>query len=295
MNARLHVSLLGLALTLALPLAAVASPVARRVDVGGGVQIATLSEGAATAKPALVLIPGWRVTKDVWRPHLARFARERLVVTFDPRSQGDSTITASGDTPEQRARDLAAVLDAYQLKSIVLVGWSQGDQDVAAYVRQFGTARLAGVVLVDAPISDGAAGVAASPAAAAQLLNMLALYARAPRDYTAGMLEAIISHPPPQAEIDAIIEQAMKTPEAIGTAMLVSDLLGPDRTDAIGKLDKPALVIAAGRSPELEAQRAMAAKLPKGRFEVIADAAHAVFIDQPDRFDELLERFIAPL
>jgi microsomal epoxide hydrolase len=284
-----------LALALGLAAAAHAAPLARRVDVGGGVQLSVLSEGMASAKPALVLIPGWRITKDVWRPHLQRFAKDRQVVTFDPRSQGESTLTATGDTPEQRAQDLQALLNALALKSIVLVGWSQGDQDVAAYVRQFGTARLAGVVLVDAPISSGAAAVAADPAAAAQLLRMLTLYGRAPRDYTEGMLSAIISRPLPRAEIEAILDAAMKTPEAIGTAMLVSDLLGPDRTDAIGKLDKPTLVIAAGRSPELEAQRAMAGKLPNGRFEVMADASHAVFIDQPERFDAALERFLATL
>ncbi|MBW8814531.1 MAG: alpha/beta hydrolase [Caulobacterales bacterium] len=291
----LRPAFLALAIALTLPLAAAAAPVARRVDVGGGVQISLLSEGVRTAKPALVLVPGWRITKDVWRPHLAHFAKDRLVVTFDPRSQGESTVTGLGDTPEQRARDLEAVLGAYGLKSVVLVGWSQGDQDVAAYVRAFGTGRLAGVVLVDAPISSGAAGAAAQPQATAQQLQMLSLYARAPRDYTAGMLSAIITRPLPQAEIDALLDQAMKTPEAIGTAMLVSDLLGPDRTDAIGKIDKPALVLAASRSPEIEAQRAMAAKLPMGRFEVIPDSAHAVFVDQPERFDEALERFLATL
>ena len=28
------------------------------------------------------------------------------------------------------------------------------------------------------------------------------------------------------------------------------------------------------------------------RFQKIEDAAHAVFLDQPDRFDELLEKFV---
>jgi len=36
----------------------------------------------------------------------------------------------------------------------------------------------------------------------------------------------------------------------------------------------------------------MAATLPHGRLEVVQDAAHAVFIDQPERFHALLEAFL---
>jgi non-heme chloroperoxidase len=267
----------------------------RFVDVGGGVQLSVVTAGPATDRPAVALITGWRTTKDVWAPQVAALSKDRLVIAFDPRSQGRSTITPEGVSPEQRARDLRALLDALGVKSVVLVGWSQGVQDVAAYLEQFGTGGVAGVVLVDAPISAGSAGVTAAPEAAAQQLKMLSLYGRVPRDYTEGMMHAIISRPLPEAEFKAIIDQAMRTPTAIGTAMLLADLLGPDRTGVIAKLDRPALVIAASRSPELEAQRAQAARLPNGRFEVVADASHAVFIDQPERFNRLLSDFLAGL
>ena len=267
----------------------------RTVDVGGGVRLSVVTAGPATDKPAVALITGWRTTKDVWGPQVEALSKDRLVIAFDPRSQGRSTITAEGVSPEQRARDLRALLDGLGVKSVVLVGWSQGVQDVAAYLGQFGTSGIAGVVLVDAPISAGAAGVTSAPEAAAQQLKMLSLYGRAPREFTEGMFHAIISRPPPEAEFKAIIDEAMRTPTAVGTAMLVSDLLGPDRTGVIAKLDRPTLVIAASRSPELEAQRAEAARLPNGRFEVVADASHAVFIDQPERFNRLLRDFLAEL
>jgi non-heme chloroperoxidase len=45
----------------------------------------------------------------------------------------------------------------------------------------------------------------------------------------------------------------------------------------------------------LSRQQAAANQIPHARFEKIEDAAHAVFIDQPDRFDELLKSFIASL
>jgi pimeloyl-ACP methyl ester carboxylesterase len=63
----------------------------------------------------------------------------------------------------------------------------------------------------------------------------------------------------------------------------------------IDKLDRPTLVIAAADSPDLEAKKAMAAKLPHGRIEIIEHAGHALFVDQPARFDETLRSFLDQL
>jgi pimeloyl-ACP methyl ester carboxylesterase len=89
------------------------------------------------------------------------------------------------------------------------------------------------------------------------------------------------------------VADGLKTPTAIGAAMLLDDLLGPDRRPALAKFTTPTLVIASATSPELEAQKAMAAKLPKARLEVMEDAGHAVFVDQPAHFDALLESFLS--
>lgn len=184
------------------------------------------------------------------------------------------------------------------LGPVVLVGWSQGVQDVAAYVQAFGVASIRGVVLVDAAVSAGAASVARNPQAASEQLRMLSLYAQAPREYAEGMMRAIIRRPLARAELDPLVSAALQTPTAVGAAMLVADLFGEDRTPALQKLDRPALVIASPTSRELDAMKAMAARLPQGRIEVVEGAGHAVFIDQPERFDATLREFldgVAPL
>jgi len=263
------------------------------VETAPGVRIHVIQAGAATSRPAVVLIPGWRLTANIWREQIAAFSKSGRVIAIDPRSQGASTKTADGDTPEERARDLRAVLGQLKAGPVVLVGWSQGVQDVAAYVDQFGVAGVKGVVLVDSTISSGAQGVATAPAEAARELARLSQFVHYPREATEGMMRAIIRRPLGKAELDALIADALKTPDAIGAAMLADDLLGPDRTPAIAKFDVPTLVIASENSPELDAQRAMAAKLPHGRFVVAANAGHAVFVDQPERFDALLDGFLS--
>jgi microsomal epoxide hydrolase len=185
------------------------------------------------------------------------------------------------------------VLKQQKVGSIVLVGWSQGVQDVAAYVEQFGTQSLAGIVLVDSTVSHGAEAVSQSAGSAAQQLGLLALYANDPKSYTRGMMRAIVKRALPQQEFDTLVADALKTPTAIGEAMLIADLYGVNRSSTLAKFDRPTLVIASSSSQELDAQKAMASTLPQGRIEIMEDAAHAVFVDQPAHFDRLLATFLS--
>jgi pimeloyl-ACP methyl ester carboxylesterase len=77
--------------------------------------------------------------------------------------------------------------------------------------------------------------------------------------------------------------------------MLVADMFGVNRTSAVKKIDCPTLIIASAKSDELVRQQAAANQIPHARFEKVEDTAHAVFIDQPDRFDQLLESFVGSL
>lgn len=123
-------------------------------------------------------------------------------------------------------------------------------------------------------------------------LCLLALCCAAGVAYSAGMMRAIISVPTDAATIDSLVGESMKTPVDVGTSTLIQDLFTVDRRPYLGKFDKPTLVIASGRSPFLEAEKSMAARLPKGRMAVIRHAAHAVFFDQPAAFDTTLQAFI---
>src|SRR5256885_2625576 len=150
----------------------------RTIDVGDGVKIRYLDSGAIDTKTPLLLVTGWRMPAEVWALQIARFGKERRVVAVDPRSQGLSTITPNGNTPEQRARDLDAVARALKLDHFLLVGWSQAAQDVAEYVSQFGVEHVKGIVLVDSPVSSGPADVGENKPFVQQELMMSGIYMR---------------------------------------------------------------------------------------------------------------------
>jgi microsomal epoxide hydrolase len=267
----------------------------QKVDIGGNVSLRVIEAGKPDARPVLVFIPGWSTGADIWRRQIETFAKTNRAVAFDPRSEGESTKTTSGNTPETRAQDLHALLDRLGVRRPVLIGWSQGVQDVAAYVEQYGTKDLAGIVLVDAAISDGADGMVARSQETAEQFKMFAVYQAHQKEYLAGMMRAIISKPQSDVVIERLVSTGMKTPSDIGVGMLVADMFGVNRTPALKKIECPTLIIASTKSFELPRQQAAAKQIPHARFEKIDDAAHAVFVDQPDRFDELLKNFLASL
>jgi len=267
----------------------------RMVEVAEGVSVRVIEAGKPGAQPTLVFIPGWSTGADIWRQQIDRFVPTYRVIAFDPRSQGESTKTTNGNTPEMRARDLHALLERLGVQRPLLIGWSQGVQDVAAYIERYGSKDLAGIVLVDAAISDGADGMAARAQETAAQFKMFAVYQAHQEEYLHGMMQAIISKPQSDGAIDQLVRTGMKTPSDIGVAMLIADMFGVNRTPAFEKIDCPTLIIASAKSGELARQQAAANQIPLARFEKIEDTAHAVFLDQPDRFNELLASFAAKL
>lgn len=258
--------------------------VENRVVVSPGVELRTIEAGRKGSSRPIVFIPGWSTGADIWREQIGRFDEAHRTISFDPRSQGQSTKTMDGNTPEQRAADLSALLASEQLDRPVLVAWSQAVQDVAAYVLRYGTRNIAGIVLVDAAVSDGANAITERPKETASQFRLFSIYLGSQRDYLRGMFGAIISKPQPPGFVDRAIETGMKTPPSIGMSMLVADLFTVDRRAALSKIDCPVLIISSGSSPEFDLQKSQAATIRNARFVKVDDAAHAVFLDQPVRF-----------
>lgn len=262
---------------------------------GAGVRIHYLQSDDESSSRAIVLIPGWRLPAYLWNEQLVKSAGTNRMIAIDPRSQGESTKTADGNTPESRARDLHEVLARMKVSSYVLVGWSQGAQDVSAYLQQFGTGSIAGIVLVDSPVSYGPDEVEIHKEFSKAILSNISIYANHPQEFSEGMVQSIFAKPHPDLDLPKIVQTALQTPTNTGVAMLIADIFGADRRPALAKLDKPALVIASGNSPLLDVQKEMAASIPNSKFVVVPGTAHAVFVDDPRAFDTALRSFLESL
>jgi non-heme chloroperoxidase len=72
------------------------------------------------------------------------------VVAHDRRGHGRSSQASSGNDMDGYADDLAAVIDALDLKEVTLVGHSTGGGEVTRYIGRHGTKRVAKAVLIAA-------------------------------------------------------------------------------------------------------------------------------------------------
>jgi len=99
----------------------------------------------------VVFSHGWPLNADAWDPQLFFMASNGFrVVAHDRRGHGRSSQTWDGNVMDQYADDLAAVIDALDLRDIVLVGHSTGGGEVTRYIGRHGTERVSRVVLVGA-------------------------------------------------------------------------------------------------------------------------------------------------
>jgi non-heme chloroperoxidase len=289
-------------LVIVLSLSAVlALPVGAETEQGfvagaDNVRIHYLQSGPVDARHTLLLIPGWRISASIWSKQLSYFSGQRYrVIAIDSRSQGSSDVAQTGNAPENRAGDIQQVISGLHLTHVILIGWSQGAQDVAAYVNRFGTGTVDGLALIDSPVSAGADDVTENPGFVKVILRGIASYTKDPRGYSDGMMHAIISTSTAPETYARLDDASLKTPVDIGISMLTQDLFTTDRRLALKKFDKPTLVVASSKSPLLDAQRRMASALTEGQFIAIDHAAHAVFFDQPDKFNHRLATFVTSI
>jgi pimeloyl-ACP methyl ester carboxylesterase len=116
-----------------------------------GVRIAARAVGDPQ-EPPIVFVHGWASSGRAWDEQLNDLelaARHRLIAV-DLRGHGASDVPVSGyDRASTWADDIAAVL-AYAGRPAVLVGWSYGGLVVTDYLRERGTAGVAGLVLAGA-------------------------------------------------------------------------------------------------------------------------------------------------
>jgi non-heme chloroperoxidase len=99
----------------------------------------------------VVLSHGWPLSSDSWEAQMLFLASNGYrCVAHDRRGHGRSAQTWHGNDMDTYADDLAALIDALDLRDVTLVGFSTGGGEVARYIGRHGTGRVAKVALVSA-------------------------------------------------------------------------------------------------------------------------------------------------
>lgn len=91
----------------------------------GDIKVRYLEAGAGDR--VLVFVPGWMTPAEIWKEQIPYFSsRGFRVIALDPRSQGKTTKTETGNTYQQHAADLHAFLQILKIEHSYLVGWDAG-------------------------------------------------------------------------------------------------------------------------------------------------------------------------
>ena len=101
--------------------------------------------------PAVTFSHGWPLNADMWDGQMLFLAQNGYrVVAHDRRGHGRSSQASSNNDMNGYADDLAAVIEALDLKQVTVVGHSTGGGEVARYIGRHGTKRVAKAVLIAA-------------------------------------------------------------------------------------------------------------------------------------------------
>ena len=97
----------------------------------------------------VVLIHGYPLDGSSWekQTHALLEAGYR-VITYDRRGSGKSSQPTVGYDYDTFAADLAVILDTLDLTEVVLVGFSMGSGEVARYISNYGSTRVAKAVFL---------------------------------------------------------------------------------------------------------------------------------------------------
>ena len=101
--------------------------------------------------PAVVFSHGYPLSSDAWEYQMLFLMQQGYrVIACDRRGFGRSSQPSGGYDYDTFADDLAALIDALDLKQVTLVGHSMGGGEVARYIGRHGQQRVARVALVAA-------------------------------------------------------------------------------------------------------------------------------------------------
>src|SRR5271165_7661991 len=283
MKTRLAVVLIGL---LAVPTVFAQTAKSDFFKTSDGIRIHYVEAGSG--RP-IVFIPGWTMPAWIWQKQIEEFSKHYRVIAVDPRSQGESDQPSYGHLPETRSRDYKELVDQLALKQPVLVGWSMACGELIKYVEQFGTDNVGGLVLVDGFLADKP-----SPEMFVGISGWMNQLQQDRQKQADGFVRSMYKKPQPEDYLKRVIEASTEVPANTAVVLIYNMIAVKDFSTGLAKINRPVLFAYQPDSqPTADFLKAMLGdKLQLARFD---GDGHALFVDDPERFNRVLEQFVQGL
>lgn len=242
--------------------------------------------------PDVLLIGGLGDTVESWQFQLDGLADRYRLTAFDNRGAGRTAMPEGPVTVEQMADDAATVLQALDIPTAHVAGFS-GGSIIAQELALRHPDRVRSLVLqstwaVPDPYlrSWGRFVRWLTEAAPSErsFLESFFLWIYTPRAHNDGT-------------VDQFIEEVLAFPHKPSAEdlrrFLDAFFQHPGTTDRLPQVTAPTLVLAGGRDLTMrpEVCREVADKIPGARFEVLEDEAHQPFQEVPDEWNAIVDSF----
>lgn len=245
----------------------------------------------------ILFIHGYPLSSRLWGPQIEALAGAARVIAPDLRGHGRSEPVAGPYWMDLLAEDCAELLDAIGVdEPVVLCGLSMGGYVSFAFYRQYGV-RVRGLVLAATRAGeDSEAGKQARDQAAQKAREQGV--AKVVEDMLPKMMA-----PSTYEERPELVEQVRRIMLETSVAGATGDLQGMkariDSTNTLRQIDLPTLILHGEDDqliPASEAQ-AMAAAINENSaenaiLELIPKAGHLLNLEQPERFNEAVLRYL---
>jgi len=243
----------------------------------------------------LLFIHGFPLSKSIWQPQLEALNTSFHVITPDLRGHGDSEAVPGPYSMELLAGDLNALLDHLGINQpVVVCGHSMGGYITFEFFRQY-QQRVAGLILTATRSADDPPEGKANRDKAAQ--NVLQ---DGVSPVVEGMLPKIMS--PATFDTDPELVESVKgimmgtsIEGTVGALMAMKDR--PDSTLTLEEINVPTVVLHGGEDqiiPLVEARK-MAGSIQDCEFVVFDNTGHLPSLENPQRFNNVVQDFIQGL
>jgi non-heme chloroperoxidase len=244
---------------------------------------------AGSGDRTIVFIPGWTMTAEVWKEQIPYFtSRGFRVIAFDPRSQGLTTKTESGNTYQQQAADLHAFLNVLKADHSYLVAWNSAVNMLLEYITSPETYKPEMMVFA----GGGPALLKEGDYPGLMTMQQVRKLWLSFQDDRAKATEQIVRGMFKEKQLESIYtelkEASLKTPMGAALSLLLDSVTG-DRRPALRHVAVPTLILTTSENQAVGEY--MKSKAPRSRLEVIEGAGDAMFLDKPQTFNQLLESF----
>ncbi|WP_019544781.1 alpha/beta fold hydrolase [Streptomyces sulphureus] len=244
----------------------------------------------------LVLVHGWTFSGRFFDRNLPALAEHARVVSIDLRGHGDSSKPGHGYRIARLAKDLYDLLEALDLRGATVLGWSLGCPVIWSYLELFGAHRVKAAVFVEqTPRQYYAADWTYAHAVCFDDAALAALQAHTgadPSGQDRRQLETITATELSTNERNLFLAEMAKCPPAVRSAVM-ADHTRADWRDVLPTLDLPTLVLVARRDEVFDWRGPawVGEHMPKARTVFFEHSGHALFLDEPEKFNRIVTKF----